>query len=273
MLYTFENLAQRLTQLGFPEATESGFRVIRRDLTQEERAGNIDFREDGIYLTIDGKEYKGYMYIKQPFIVNYGNKFPKFHITNCETIQEQRAKGKFENRYYWHNSNLVDLTDAQTGAKFDQVSIELCSRCQQQSDIENYNDTEGFFSLLDQQEIEDTTRDIELDMFNRPLDWDKISKEYRQEQNYTCENCGFGGEMLEGRMDREFIHTDHIVAWELANMRRNNLQCLCILCHSQKDDVHKANFSKPGMQKRIQRFLDKYRTKLIELGNEYIDDI
>ena len=49
MLYTFENLAARLTELGYPEATESGFRVIRRDLTQEEQAGNIDFRDDGIY--------------------------------------------------------------------------------------------------------------------------------------------------------------------------------------------------------------------------------
>ena len=149
----------------------------------------------------------------------------------------------------------------------------MCGNCERQSSIDEYSNTEGFFSLLDQQEIEETTREIQLDMFGRPLDWDSISKEYRQEQNYTCENCGFGGEMLESRKDREFIHTDHIVAWELANMRRNNLKCLCILCHSQKDEVHKTNFSKPGMQKRIQRFLDKYRTKLIELGNEYIDDI
>ena len=79
--------------------------------------------------------------------------------------------------------------------------------------------------------------------------------------------------MLESRKDREFIHTDHVVAWELANMRRSNLQCLCIICHSQKDDVHKANFSRPGMQKRIQRFLDKYRAKLFILENKYINDI
>jgi 5-methylcytosine-specific restriction endonuclease McrA len=273
VLYTFKRLARFLTQKGYADANQRGVQIIRRDLTLEEQAGNIEFKDDGIYLTINGQEYKGYMYIKNPFIVNYGNKFPKFHITNCEVIQEQKAKGKFAQKYYWHNSNLVDLTDTQTGEQFNQVSLELCSKCKAQSDIREYSNTQGFFSLLDQQEIEETTREIQLDMRGRPLDWDSISKEYRQEQNYTCENCGFGGEMLESRKDREFIHTDHIVAWELENMRRKNLECLCILCHSQKDEVHKKNFSKPGMQKRLKRFIDKYGKKLKEIGNPYIDNI
>jgi hypothetical protein len=273
MLYTFEQLATFLTQSEYPEANKRGFQIIKRDLTQEEQAGNIEFKEDGVYLTINGQEYKGYMYIKNPFIVNYGNKFPKFHITNCEVIKQQKALGNFANRYFWHNSNLVDLTDTQTGDQFNQVSLELCARCRAQSSVVEYSDTEGFFSLLDQQEIEETSREIQLDMFGRPIDWDNISKEYRKEQNYTCENCGFGGDMLESRKDREFIHTDHIVAWELTNMHRDNLKCLCILCHSQKDEIHKVNFSKPGMRKRVQRFLGKYREKLIEIENEYIYNV
>lgn len=271
MLYKFTNLANRLTQLGFSEANQRGIQIVRRDLTQEDQAGNIAFKEDGIYLAVNGKEYKGYMYIKNPFIVNYGNKFPKFHIANCEVIKDQKAKGKFENRYYWHNSNLVDLTDAQTGDEFKQVAIELCSKCKALSEVSKYLDTEGFFSLLDKQEIE-VVREIQLDMFGRPIDWDIISKEYRQEKNYTCEKCGFGGDMLENRTDREFIHTDHIIAWELTNMTRENLQCLCILCHSEKDEVHRRNFSRPGMKKRIKRFIDKYKSKLEELGNEYLDE-
>jgi hypothetical protein len=186
---------------------------------------------------------------------------------------DQRANGRFDGRYFWHNSKTVTIEDRANGEVHEDVILELCGNCERQSSIDDYSDTEGFFSSLDQQEIEDTSREIQLDMFGRPLDWEKISKEYRQEQNYTCEKCGFGGEMLASRKDREFIHTDHIVAWELANMRRNNLQCLCILCHSQKDEVHRQNFLKPGMQKRIKRFIGKYRVKLNELGNEYIDDI
>jgi hypothetical protein len=273
MLYNFTQLDRYLTEQSYPYAEQRGIQIIRRDLSLEEQAGNIEFNEDGIYLTINGQEYKGYMYIKNPFIVNFGNKFPKFHITNCEIIEEQKAKGKFENRYYWHNSNLVDLTDTQTGEEFNQVSLELCSRCKAKINFVEYSDTEGFFSMLDQQDTEETLREIQLDMFGRPLDWDIISKEYKKEKNYTCEKCAFGGDMLLSRKDREFMHTDHIVAWELANMRRNNLQCLCILCHSQKDELHKANFSKRGMKKRVQRFIDKYREKLIEIGNDYIGSI
>jgi hypothetical protein len=271
MLYTFERLATFLTQGGYPDANQRGVQIIRRDLTQEEQAGNLDFRDDGIYLKVNGQEYKGYMYLKYPNVARFG--LPKFHITNCKTILEQRTTGRFDGRYFWHNSKTVTIEDRANGQVHEHVNLSLCGNCERQSSIDEYSDTEGFFSLLDQQEVEETTREIQLDIFGRPLEWDNISKEYRKEQSYTCENCGFGGEMLESRKDREFIHTDHIVAWELANMRRNNLQCLCILCHSQKDDVHKTNFSKPGMKKRIQRFLYKYRAKLIELENEYIDSI
>lgn len=273
MLYTFNRLAAFLSQEGFPEANQRGIQIIKRDLTQEEQAGNIDFREDGIYLMSNGQAYKGYMYLKYPDISRYG--IPSFHITNCRTILTQRTtirngRNNFDGRYFWHNSNVVTLEDRTTRSIHENEVLSLCGNCERQSRIQEYSDTEGFFSLLDRQEIEETNREIELDMFGRPLDWDKISKTYKQERNYTCENCGFGGEMLESRKDREFIHTDHIVAWELTNTRRQNLQCLCILCHSQKDELHRANFSKQGMQRRIQRFLDKYRVKLIELDNQYV---
>lgn len=269
MLYVFEQLAEFLTQSGFPDAAQRGIQIIRRDFTQEEQAGNLDFRADGIYLNVNGHDYMGYMYLKYPNVARFG--FPKFHITNCKTVLEQRSTGNFDGRYFWHNSSTVTIEDRTNGQVHENINLQLCGNCERQTRM-SYTDTQGFFSLLDEQEAEEATREIQLDMFGRPLDWEKISKEYRQEQNYTCEICGFGGEMLESRKDKEFIHTDHIIAWELANMRRNNLQCLCILCHSQKDEIHRLNFSKPGMQKRLQRFMDKYKNKLEELGNEYIGD-
>ncbi len=269
MLYAFTNLAQKLTQLGYPEGTESGFRVIKRDLTHEEQAGNIDFREDGIYLTIDGKEYKGYMYIKHPFIVNYGNKFPKFHITNCHTIQEQRDKGKFDNRYYWHNSNVVDLTDTQTGEEFNQVTLELCSFCRNQSGLLGYTDTEGFYNLLDKQEQEDINQQVEVDIFGYTSDWPELSRQYRLEKEYTCESCNI---KIEIPADRRFIHTHHKSGNKINN-KRNNLECLCVLCHSFKDQTHKENFERRRMKAEIRAFIEKYRTELQHLGNPFIGNV
>lgn len=267
MLYSFLNLARKLTQLGYPESAETGFRVIKRDLTQEERAGNIEFKDDGIYLTSDGQEYKGYMYIKQPFIVNFGYRFPKFHITNCEVIQEQKMKGKFSNRYYWHNSNVVDLTDTQTGELFSQVSLELCSKCKFQTGAFEYSDTQGFFGLLDKQEQDEITQEYQVDIRGYTLDWEQISREFRKEKEYTCENCGIRMEVVS---DRRFIHVHHKNGNKLIN-KRTNLECLCILCHAYKDELHERNFGKRSQQAEIKSFVSKYRDKLNSLNNGYIN--
>lgn len=40
---------------------------------------------------------------------------PKFHITNCSKIQEERKANRFTGRYFWHNSNVVSIEDKTTG--------------------------------------------------------------------------------------------------------------------------------------------------------------
>lgn len=266
MLYAFSNLAQRLSQLGYPEPTESGFRVIRRDLTQEEQAGNIDFREDGIYLTIDEQEYKGYMYLKYPDVSRFG--FPKFHITNCQTVIGQRNRGQFDGRYFWHNSNTVTIEDRTNGQVYENINLDLCSFCRSQSSITDYSDTQVFFSLLDQQAQEDISQDVEVDIFGYTLDWQQISREFRKEKEYTCESCGI---KVDEPSDRRFIHVHHKSGNKLNN-RRNNLECVCVLCHANKDATHEQNFEGRRMQAEIRAFTEKYREQLEELGNEYLDN-
>lgn len=266
MLYTFSNLAQRLSQLGYPEPLESGFRVIKRDLTQEEQAGNIEFRGDGIFLTIDGQEHKGYMYLKYPDVARYG--FPKFHITNCQIVLGQRNRGQFDGRYFWHNSNTVTIEDRANGDVHENVNLNLCGYCRTQSSIREYSDTLGFFSFLDQQEQDDINQEIEVDIFGYTLDWQHISREFRKEKEYTCESCGI---KVEEPSDRRFIHVHHKSGNKLNN-RRNNLECVCVLCHANKDSKHEQNFERRRMQADIRAFKEKYRVQLEELGNEYLDN-
>lgn len=265
MLYAFENLANKLTELGYPEGTGGGFRVIKRDLTQEEKAGNIEFKQDGVSLTIDGQEYKGYMYLKYADITRYG--LPKFHITNCQIILDQRASGRFDGRYFWHNSNTVSIENRANGEIHENINLGLCNYCRNQSSISEYKDTEGFFSLLDKQEQEEINQVYEVDIFGYTLDWQKISREFRREKEYTCESCGIAIEILG---DRRFIHVHHKSGNKLNN-RRNNLECLCVLCHAHKDKTHEHNFERRRMQANIKSFIDKYRDKLIELNNQYLD--
>lgn len=260
MLYSFENLSNRLTELGYPGASETGFRIIRKDFTVEEHAGNISFRDDGIYLTIDGEEHKGYMYLKFPDIEKYG--LPKFHIVNCQTVVEQRAKGMFDNRYYWHNSNTVTLKDRSTNVVHENVALGLCGRCDMQVNV-NFSNTEEFFNLLDRQEQENLDEEFEVDIFGYVLDWQQLSTEYRREKNYTCENCGISPD---APADRRFFHVHHKNGNKLNN-RRANLECLCVLCHANKDIHHEHNFAR---SREKNSFIQKFRKKLVAIGNKYI---
>jgi hypothetical protein len=264
MLYDFINLANRLTQLGYPEPSQSGFRVMRRDLTQEEKAGNIDFKEDGIYLTIDGQEHKGYMYLKFPSVGRFG--FPVFHITNCKTILDQRTRGQFDGRYFWHNSNTVTLEDRDNGQIYENANLKLCNNCKRQSLISDYTDTQGFFNLLDTADLESINTEVEVDIFGYTLDWEQISRAYRREKEYTCESCGI---RIEEVSDKRFIHVHHKSGNKLNN-RKSNLECLCILCHANKDETHEQNFDKKRMQIQVNTFVKKYRERLQQLGNKFI---
>jgi hypothetical protein len=265
MLYTFSNLAKFLTELGFPEATEQGFKVIRKDLTAEEKAGNLEYEVGGIYLTVGYQKYKGYMYMKYYNIVQFG--FPKFHITNCKTILEQRSRGKFDSQYFWHNSNTVSIQDRNTGEEHKDVTLELCWNCRRQSNISEYNSTAGFFKSLGRQEHEMTNPEIEVDIFGYTRDWQQISKDFRRGKEFTCERCAI---RMENPFDKRFIHVHHRNGDKLNN-RKANLQCLCILCHSHIDDTHVGNFQKRRIQADIKAFVSRYRDNLRELGNPYVN--
>src|SRR5690606_33891079 len=140
----------------------------------------------------------------------------------CQTVLGQRARGQIDGRYFWHNSNKVTIEDRANGNVHEDISLGLGGYCRNQSSITEYSDTQGFFSLLDQQEQEDINEEVEVDIFGYTLDWQQISREFRKEKEYTCESCGI---QIDEPSDRRFIHVHHRSGNKLNN-RRNNLECL-----------------------------------------------
>jgi len=275
-LGTFDTAHDFLDQLGIPRLDEYENNVIidRIDFTEQEEQGNIEWREDGVYLNIQGNYHRGFMYIKRPNIQRYG--YPKSHLLECITIEEQRINGRFHNHYFWSNSPSVTLTDRVTGESIENAVLRLCNNCRiilEQRTGEEISDTEDFHNLLDinDTEIENNEEEQETDIFKRPLNWRTISRAYREEQNFTCEYCGFGGEQLENNYDKRYIHVHHINPYELTNTHRNNLKSVCVLCHYYQDEHHQSNFEKPRMKRELMNFVKKYKEKLIEIGNPYIE--
>jgi hypothetical protein len=84
-LYKFQSLNKKLTEWGFPVINgNTGFQIIRGiDFEVAYKSGSISFEVDGIYLEYEGKKYRGYMFIKEPYISQYGS-YPKFHLKNVK---------------------------------------------------------------------------------------------------------------------------------------------------------------------------------------------
>jgi hypothetical protein len=262
-LYTFTRMHNLLTEWGFPEKNSmGGYRLIKGiDFEKAFKEGSISFEEDGIYLELDGKKYKGYMFIKYPYIERHKS-FPKFHVVKCQTIQGFIAEGRFKVRYEWANTNKVDLIDFDSKNIYKDQELQLCHNCQQKI-LDDIRTTEEFYALLDTSEIE---KDIEVDIRGYVKNFHQISKAFRQSVDFTCESCGI---KPKNNIDKLHWHVHHKDGNKINN-KIDNLQCLCELCHANTDDHHKQNFQKKKMNISLNNFIRKYQTELIACKNPYI---
>ena len=264
MLYQFENLDQQLDEWGFPSLIGvSGFQIIKGiDFEEAYKSGSISFEDNGIYLEYEGKKYRGYMFIKEPWITVH-NSFPVFHLTKCSTIEKFISEGKFKIRYEWSNSNVNDLIDITTKEIFKDQLLKYCGNCKKKL-FEGIINTEDFFESLDKNEIEENN--IEVDIFGYVRGKEKISKAFREKKNYTCESCSI---IPIQTLHRRYWHTHHIDGDKKHNTE-SNLQCLCILCHCYQDIKHEENFNKNRMKVELKSFIDLYRKELININNPFL---
>lgn len=265
-----------LDTIGVPRLEEYKSNVIidRIDFTEQENDGSLEWREDGVYLNVRGNFQKGFMFNKDYKISEYGN--PKFHLFECSVIERFIENGILSRYYFWSNSDLVTVTQRGTNKEYSNQSLNLCSKCRvilHERNLKIITDTEDFHKLLDinDKNIKENIEEVETDLYKRPLNWRSVSKAYREELNYTCEECGFGGSDLESNYDRRYLHAHHIDSYDLLNTHRDNLKCVCVLCHYNQDEHHQSNFEKPRLKRELSSFVNKYKNRLIEIGNEYID--
>lgn len=272
MLYDFKKpinanhsktLCNFLDEQNYAQVIGVGFQVIRRDLTQEENAGNVSYRQDGVYLTINGQDYKGYIYLKFKRIYQGIFTPPKFHVKKCSTLETAILNGEFLGRYYWHNSNFVSIEEKPSGKIHKDINLELCGYCR------SYNSpssTQEFYNELGENEELNPKENIEVDIFGYVREWHQISQQYKNKKEFTCEKCNI--QMI--GIDKCYIHTDHKNGDKTRNVE-SNFECLCILCHCYKDEQHRQNFGKRRMKRQLKFFVEKYRIQLQNLKNLYLD--
>lgn len=250
-LYKFEKLRIYLNNLGFPEINESQFKIFRKDFSEEEAKGTLKYKDGRFYFVENGHESIGYFYLKTPDIERFG--FPKFHITECSIIKQQKDSNLFNNRYFLANNNVVDLIDRETKKKYVNQKLELCYYCRQIFPDEAET-TQDFYESLILVESKEDYNNFETDIFGYTFDWHNISKTYKKLNQYTCNNCKI---KMEQPNDFRFIHVHHKNG-NKKNNHHTNLECLCIRCHSNIDENHFNNFQTPRLYKELENFNKKF---------------
>ena len=271
MLYDFVNsidpnqnqtLSNYLDEQNYIQITGVGFKVIRKDFGQEENLNNISYKVDGIYLRVNEVEYKGYIYLKKKVQVGKWGP-PAYHIKKCKKLQDEIDTGGVHDRYYWHNSNVVDIISVPDGAIHKNLVLKICGFC---SHFSNTSDTQEFYDELLENDELNQDQNIEVDIFGYVREWQRISQQYKTKKDYTCEQCNI---QMSG-IDKRYIHTDHKNGDKTRNVE-SNFECLCILCHCYKDEQHRQNFGKRKMKRELIAFIDKYKTELQDLQNRHLD--
>lgn len=259
-IYDFNKFKAALERLGYTIGEAKPYTPLEvADVNLSNiQSGEVEITDEGIFYVNPNTSNKQqiFLYMRNYNMADWGK--PKFHITNCITLQKLGTK-----RYRRANTGTVIVYDTSQERDVEVSGLPLCKNClriiraARQLDYGSDMTSDEFEQIL-REAGEDTENDQEpdTDLEGYTWKWQKISEAYRTKRNYTCENCGFHPE---SRMDRQFIHVHHKDGRK-TNNRESNLQCLCIACHSNVNPTHQENFSKGANRVMLDSFKKKYPT-------------
>jgi hypothetical protein len=249
MLYSFENLRKLLDEIApAKDIIRKKYLVVEGETinTQKVEDKTVRLEKDGIYAVFNGERFRRYLYMQNYDIKNY-KRFPVAHLIQCSKV-----KNIGKDYYTLASTATVSVIDRESGVVHEDKVLSICSICikeiKKSKDIPT--NTKKFFETL----IVNSNQPKDTDIFGYTFDWDEISRRYRASKNYTCEKCGI---KITEEIDYRYLHVHHKDGNKVHN-HPNNLQCLCVLCHSKVDDHHANNFAKPRFKHQIDSFIAKY---------------
>ena len=202
-------------------------------------------------------EFKGNTYVyrqgeNEIYMFAYKSRFetikhgtlPKYHIMQCETRRTYSG-------YRFANQMPVDIYCANQRKDMGPKHLELCRHCVKEVNFFSFgtSDMPWYDVVLKLANKRDYTQeDIKANGYTR--DWGHVSKAYREKKNYICEQCAIN---LSDRYNQYFCEVHHKDR-DKANNKTKNLECLCITCHSEKDEIHRANYSKGANNMKLNQF-------------------
>jgi len=254
---SFLNAVQSITK----EDLEKAKRLLKTSGKAIESIEDIFVNNNGelFELLPDGSLVRVNLYIATKAVDKYSynldniniSELYKYHIYQCETISTMFNSGR---KHKYKINNRDDGTFHYTFTDYQgsilktnkNQKINICKNCLKKflhiqfasdEDVTNFKlekfhtQNNSFFDDIDVSNMEKGEY-ARANVYSRL--WDKISRQIKINRNYTCEKCGYIPKI---DYDKRFIHTHHING-DKQNNGEDNLQVLCIKCHSEVDSFH-----------------------------------
>lgn len=266
-------------RIDYPELAAQRERIGAGWTTWTIREGSIDPRRqlladlvDGIQVKLDDVNvgpgqlltYRGeqiLLYIKDTqsslwTLQHEPEKSRRFHIADCQTLEEMRQKGRFERYVATRRTDglfLADWLDATTGARgTTNARLKVCKHCLNALNWRGYTNPRDRLMLADRSlqtrtaiweqfsiseflmeystffRIQPSRRDTTAPLNQYVADWPRISEARRRAAGWRCEQCG----VTLSRHPR-LLHCHHRNGVVTDNSWAN-LAVLCALCHASQ---------------------------------------
>ncbi len=217
-------------------------------------SSNIFLKDRQFFCKVDGEIFRLRYYLKRYRRKWYG-KSPSIHIVECETRKTYTS-------FSATNDYLNYFVDTDTNKRYEKQKLDVCKNCIRELNRELGTRLWGkdWNELILEFEENDETKISEKRQDGYVLNWSQISDAFRNYKNFTCEKCNL---KITEPGHKHFMQSHH-KNYDKLNNTRDNLQCLCILCHSQVDEIHRRNFAAVDNQQLLNDFMKHYRNQHIE---------
>lgn len=170
----------------------------------------------------------------------------RFHVSECQKIEEMRNEGRFERYVVSRNvSGQFIVVGNHYGNDIEGITkLDVCRYCLRKLNYNNYRnkiknekngivenfDISRFFSKYSSffKGLPSKTDNDKIESYGD--NWKEISSKYRQKVGWVCDQCGVNLTQLGAR---RLLHTHHING-VTSDHRESNLKALCKDCHSKQ---------------------------------------